>query len=243
MKRLTILLLTLFLLSNISALKINEIEINPALGSAEKEWVEIYNEGEEINVSQFTINDSLKKRYTFENETFIPKNGYYIVEFKTATLNNDGDSLALINPLGEIIYSTGILKEEKNSSKTWQLCENNWEFIEATRGEENNCPTPEEIPVTPPANDSTSEGAGSAGNEGTGENPGDTTTGETIPEENEEEQILLNKISLAPKNIKSENEASFKKNIPLYGFIAFCVFLGILFLLKKKAFSKTRGLE
>jgi len=232
-KRIFLLLLIFIILPNISALIINEIEINPTLGSAEKEWVEIYNEGEEINVSGWTINDSLKKRFTFGNETFIPGNGYYIVEFKTATLNNDGDSLTLINSLGEIIDSTEILKEEKNSSKTWQLCNGEWEFIEATKEAKNDCPISEETP--PEVNDSTNENTeeNSSDEEPTNDRESkENAVNESIKNKTEK-NITFSKISLVPKDIKSGNENSFKKNLPLYGFIAFCVFLAILFALKR----------
>jgi len=63
----------------------------------------------------------------------------------------------------------------------------------------------------------------------------------TYDEEIEKENIELNTIKLNAKSIKTENnkENPDKSNYAKYGFIAFCILLGFLFILKKQKNYKT----
>jgi len=105
----------------VSAIRINEIEINPIEGSEGNEWIEFYS-NEEINITGWQIYDGLKsprKIFTISNETIIEKKGYYIIELSSAYLNNDGDFVTIYDKEGNKIDETIKLKDITKSQETW----------------------------------------------------------------------------------------------------------------------------
>ena len=145
MKKLILICFMILLISNISAIKINEIEMNPEDGRDGKEWIELYNdENEDIDLSGWEVWEGIvnklvnpKRILTIPDETTLQTGEYFIIEFSNK-LNNDGDYVLLKDSSGNEIDETGILKETSSSAKTWQLCDP-WEFLEATKGKKNNC--------------------------------------------------------------------------------------------------------
>jgi len=224
-----ILILIILVLCDVSAIRINEVEMNPLGGSAEKEWIELYNdENESINMSGWTINDSIKKRYTIQNETIIQPEDYYVIELSSAVLNNDGDNVTLYDNFGSKIDKTPLLKEEENSSQTWQLCNFTWKFMGSTKGSENNCS--EQLPeenISINNSQQTTE---------TNNTPSTKTTKPNNvynPPKSTTKAITLDMIDLNSKDIKSgDNKEILKKNLALGGIVTFCVGFGALFLLR-----------
>ena len=237
MKKLILTCFLVLMISNISAIVINEVEMNPLDGSDGKEWVELYNDkNEAINISGWELHDGVKKRHSIPEGTIIEKNDFYVIELSSAVLNNDGDFVILYNNEGNEIDRTETLKDSKWSLETWQLCDS-WEFLEATKGEKNKCETKEEESELP-----------SEQNE--------KIINDTIEEFGEEVDVnkengfvegggggggITSKvIQLTPKDIKSEEniESLDKTDYVKYGFIGFCILIGVLLILKNKKKSQ-----
>jgi hypothetical protein len=236
-KALVFSILIMFLISTISAdIIINEVEMNPIDGSGGKEWIELYNDGSDsVNISGWTINDSLKKRYTIQNEIIIQSKEYYVIELNSTVLNNDGDNVTLYDNSGNKIYETFLLKDEAKNDLTNQLCSSKWKFVNSTKGKENNCK--EEI-----ADENNSEENITAESNETETNTtlvsSETKTtkeeGGTYTPKAKTETVNLTPISLNAQNIKSENNKEvLKKNLAFYGVITFCAMFGGLFLFKQ----------
>jgi len=236
-KGLIILILIMLVLCDVSAIRINEVEMNPLGGSTEKEWIEIYNnETEEVDISNWTIYDGLsspKKIYTFPNETKINAGEFYIAEINKSSLNNDnnGDFVTLYNNSHQKIDETEILKDTSQSLETHQFCSSSWKFMSSTKGSENNCteqivePLEENISIN--NSQQTTE---------TNNTPSTKTTKPNNvynPQKSTTKAITLDMIDLNSKDIKSgDNKEILKKNLALGGIVTFCVGFGALFLLK-----------
>ncbi len=216
MKRIVFLLFVLFFISNVWGIRINEIEINPIDGSAGKEWIELYNEGEDLDISEWEIYDGItkpKKIYTIPPGTIIKEKDYYVIELSKAVLNNNGDFVILYNAGGEEIDRSEMLKETSWDSKTWQLC-GNWKFIEATKNKENNCDNGEDKKENKEY---------------------DNLKNEEIKEYKKEEiKTTKSVINLTPKDIKTNENISNsnKTKYAKYGLVIFCILLLVLFVLK-----------
>ncbi|MCK5043625.1 lamin tail domain-containing protein [Candidatus Pacearchaeota archaeon] len=234
MKKFILLFIFILFIGGISAIRINEIEINPGGIDGENEWIELYNdEPGEKDVSGWEIWEGIygssgpKIITTIPEGIIITNNKYYIVSWEGTKLNNNGDFVILYDSFGNKIDETKTLKESSSSTKTWQLCEI-WEFKESTKGEKNNCE--EHIEETEEENKETSE-----------------TIEDTIVQDDSVEEsptnyktpIQSHTIELT-KNIKSENNTKEKdKSVyAKYGFIVFCVLLGVLLILKKNKHRK-----
>jgi len=97
----------------------NEILPSPEGADAENEWIELYNQNDfVVDLSGWTIKDTVGSTKTYILNTKIPANGYLVLlrpETKI-TLNNAGDGLNLFNPNGEIIDSVDFGKASQNQS-------------------------------------------------------------------------------------------------------------------------------
>ncbi len=230
MKRLILICAIVLLVSNISAIRINEIEMNPEDGGEGKEWIEIYNDEEEImDLSGWEVWDGLKtptKRQIISNETIIEKGDFYVIELKSAVLNNGGDFVILYNSEGNEIDRTETLKDSSWSFETWQWC-GSWEFLEATKRENNKCETEEEEKE---AEANKTENETEISEESIFEITEDEETGTA------KQSTTAEVIKLTPKNIKSnkDNQILDNSDYAKYGFAVFCVLLGLLFLLRRK---------
>lgn len=257
MKRLYLIVGFILLLGCVSALRVNEVEINPSEG---KEWIELYNEdSNEIDVSSWTLYDGLsspKKIYTFPNETKINVGGFYVAEINRSSLNNDnnGDFVTLYDNSHQKIDETETLKETSSSDGTWQLCDSEWEFLNSTKGSENICP--EETPDENPPDEEQNQTPEEENNQTLLEQENDTISDSNSGPESESEEghytaaeektatksITLDTISLSDsdsKDIKSEsNNEILKRNLALAGLVSFCMLFGVLFWLKAKKVKK-----
>jgi hypothetical protein len=204
----------MFLILNVCALKITEIESNPAGIDSGNEWIELYNDGE-INLEEYKLvnNDGGE---ILLNRTI---SGYFVYILGKQWLDNTDEKISLYKN-GELIDETDIFDDTTNNDMTWQLCDD-WEFKNSTKGEENSCEAPEEEPQETPS-ENTEELAKEEPEENFEENQSQTK---------ERETIVLNPLN--PQVIKTEEDKKgISKNYALYGFVAFCILIGILFIIK-----------
>jgi len=231
MKKLILICLTVLIFSSISAIKINEIEMNPLSTDAGNEWVELYHYGT-INLEGYKLVNNDDDEIAL-NGSF---SGYYIYIFSKQWLDNSDEKIYLYKD-ENLIDESGTFDDADNNDETWQLCDS-WEFLVATKGEKNNCETEEEEEPEEEIEDVVEE------------ETEDVVEEEKLPdedvkepkEEREQTQTPLTPevISLTPKDIKSEDniESLDKTDYAKYGFIAFCILMGVLLILKNKRKQK-----
>jgi hypothetical protein len=137
MKRLVIFRVSVFfvlLISCVSAIRINEVELNPNDDCNDcTEWIELYSE-QEIILDGWKIMDISNKTLNLSGSI----NGYYILENFTMSLNNNNEGLFLYNQTS-LVQQTPILSDSYNNNQTWQYCDGIWAFADSTRGFENTC--------------------------------------------------------------------------------------------------------
>ncbi len=222
MQKIVIMLIFLVIVSNVSAMKINEIELNPAGADSGNEWVEFYCEVEvELNGWKLVNED--------EGEIMLKGtcDGYYIYEFEKQWLDNKDAQLFLYYG-GVLIDETEIFLDSANNEKTHQFCDA-WEFKQETKAKKNDCGVEENS-----KNEEDEEEKRS--NEEILENVEDfEEEGEVKPIKNTPTLIRLN-----AQTIKSEDDTEKidKSYYAKYGFVIFCILLGILFLFRKKQINK-----
>lgn len=134
-------LLCILLISNVYAIRINEVEMNPAGDERilKNEWVEFYNDGE-ISLEGYRIINNDGDNISL-NGSF---NGYFVYTFANQWLDNSNESIYLYKDL-VLIDQTDLFDDSNNNDLTHQFCEGGWEFLNSTRGQENNCIVDEEI--------------------------------------------------------------------------------------------------
>lgn len=258
MNKRIILWLFLFALFSVYSLEITEIEINPSEGRFGKEWIELFNEeNSEADISGFMVYDGLakeQKRYTVPNGTKISPEDYFIIEFSSAVLNNDGDYVIIKDFGGSEVEKTENLKETTSSSKTWQLCNGEWAFMDSSKSKENDCEIDdednsninEEENDNNPRNESEDE---EEINDKSDEDEGDEV--KQIEKTNEEDSILetvkntktsqsnIKPIVASSKSIKSKENSGFSDSPLAYISLGlFCGLIGGLFYLRKKQKEK-----
>jgi hypothetical protein len=112
----------------ISQVYINELLPSPEGPDKENEWIEIFNEGDDFNLSGWQITDVLGKTqiYSFPQKTIIKNNDFLVLpgSLTKITLNNDGDSILLINSKGETIDSVSF--KESLRGKSYSKINKEW---------------------------------------------------------------------------------------------------------------------
>ena len=104
---------------------INEVETNPPgidSGGA-KEYVELYNPSEnDVDIGGWILSPSKfsYKSYTIPENTVISKHGFLVLTHVGFWFSDSGDSLDLINTLGELVDSSPELQDLENNMMTWQ---------------------------------------------------------------------------------------------------------------------------
>lgn len=93
-------------------IKITEFIPNPVGSDSTEEWIEIHNEGEEVNIGGLYLTDKegSVKKYIIPPDTVI-KNDEYLAIYSTDTkisLNNDGDGIALFESNDSLIDETEV---------------------------------------------------------------------------------------------------------------------------------------
>jgi len=135
-RRVFIIILIIFLVSLVSAIRINEIELNPAGTDAGNEWVELFSD-EEINLEEFKLVNNDGDEFPLEGIL----SDYFIVNFEKQWLDNKDERVYLYNNT-KLIDKTDLFLDSNNNEKTWQFCDE-WIFEVSTKKQENNCPEQE----------------------------------------------------------------------------------------------------
>src|SRR3989344_4224548 len=122
----TILLFVLIFSKNVfAALKLNEIY--PAPPSGEYEWVELYNDGNQIiDISQYQLLDLAGNKIKISTQSALPFG--FVLATSSSVLNNTGDTIFLKNNLEETI-EIATYSGTFDSSKTFAKCpdfDGNW---------------------------------------------------------------------------------------------------------------------
>ncbi len=119
--------------SQILALEITEVELNPEGQDLGNEWIELYSE-EEINLQSYIIQnndgDTIDLSDTFSS--------YHIINLEKQWLDNS-DEKVILKKGEEIIAETPIFKDSSNNNLSWNLCSGEWLFVQSSKGNENNC--------------------------------------------------------------------------------------------------------
>ncbi|MBU2053136.1 MAG: lamin tail domain-containing protein [Nanoarchaeota archaeon] len=214
MKKVVSIIILVILLTNISAIRINEFELNPSGADTGNEWVELYDRGDfDLGGYKLVNNDG------DEIELSGSFSKYYIYTLEKQWLDNTDEKVFLYKD-GELIDETDLLDDEENDDKTWQLCGKDWEFYEETKDDKNDCKKEDE-----------EENEIELTNNVIEESSGDKET-KTLP-------LEVQIISLSAKDIKSEKDKKSldKSDYALYGFGGFCILLVVLFIIRKRKYK------
>lgn len=127
---------------------INEVESNPPGTDAGYEWVELYNPtGAAIDVSGWKLQTTagVVATYTIPSGTTIQAGGYLVITFPSQFLDNDQESVILMDQSNTEIDRTPLLSDTANDAWTWQRIPNgtdtggssDWQFLSGTKGGSN----------------------------------------------------------------------------------------------------------
>ncbi|MDD5626898.1 MAG: lamin tail domain-containing protein [Patescibacteria group bacterium] len=128
------------------ALWINEFLPDPKGKDEEGEFIELQNRGEEeIDLTNWQIDDcesAGSKPHTFPENTKIKANSYLVLYYKETkiSLNNNGDCVRLLNPLGQAVDEIKYSKAKEGQSYSRQNVDH-WQWTDnPTPGKDNGFP-------------------------------------------------------------------------------------------------------
>ncbi|MBR9701664.1 lamin tail domain-containing protein [Candidatus Pacearchaeota archaeon] len=206
MKRILLPLLLIILISNISAIRINEFESNPEGPDTGNEWVELYDRGD-IDLEGYKLvnndGDEIVLSGSFSK--------YYVYTFDKQWLDNKDEGIFLYKD-GELVDETDVVDDGANDDFAWSYCSKDWEFVEETKDGKNDCKKEEDQD----------------------ESDSEIQLTNNVVQETPTAQPEPQVISLGAKDIKSEKDKKNldKSDYALYGFIGFCILLIVLFIIK-----------
>jgi hypothetical protein len=213
------------LTANTSALRLNEIESNPAGSDSGAEWVELYSENE-VNLEDYYLENGDGGKYNLSGSF----SGYLVITFSILWLDNTNETV-YIKQNNNVIDSAGPFADSKNNELTYSLCSNEWKMISSTKGAENNCEDNEEESNTDEEEqiEQAQETREETPIEKKKEVKLSTPTIEEISPQKTE------KISLGKKQeIKEEVTKTYKtRQGVIYFFLGFCILLVVLIALKR----------
>lgn len=131
----SLILIVFFFVSLVSAIRINEVELNPDGSDSGNEWVELYSE-DEIDLTDWKLvnNDDDEFELIDIQDSF---SGYLIVEFDGRWLDNSNERVFLYNN-ESLIDESDEFDDGDNDDYTWQYCDN-WKFLSETKDSDNEC--------------------------------------------------------------------------------------------------------
>ena len=125
----------LFSLALVSAIEITEFESNPFEGDSGNEWIELYSDGE-FELDDYYLENADGDIYELEG-TF---SGYFVVQFESQWLDNVDERVYLkYEEDNATIDSTPLFDDGDDDNNSWNKCNDEWIFIESSKGEENLC--------------------------------------------------------------------------------------------------------
>jgi len=125
-----VILLVPFVLSQIY---INEVELNPP-GIIDHEWVELYNNGASVNLSNWYIEDRDHNKFFFPDAVI---DDFYVLEEFSNDLVNSNENISLFNNFEVFQDQTLLLSDSQGNDKTWQKVPDgtgSFVFQEGTKG-------------------------------------------------------------------------------------------------------------
>jgi hypothetical protein len=118
---------------------INEFEQNPAGDDRGSEFVELFNPtSQTVDIAGwiiYTTHGDIES-YTIPAGTLLAPGGFWQVTFPSQFLDNEQDSLVLLNGLGQHVDETPSLADTKDDLNSWQRYPDgseNWVFAPSTR--------------------------------------------------------------------------------------------------------------
>lgn len=214
--------LTILLISNSSALRINEIESNPEGEDSGFEWIEFYSE-DSMNFEGYSLNHEGRGAIINLTGTF---SGFFVFNLQTQWLRNSNETVYLkLN--GEIVQTIGPFTDNK-VNKTYNFCDGGWNFASETKNAENSCESSNQIVNVKNEEEEEENKSKENKKEKIEDVELNISKLENIPDK-------LNKISLNKKDeVAQEITRTYKTRVGvIYFFIGFCIFIIILMALKK----------
>ncbi|MFQ5920440.1 MAG: lamin tail domain-containing protein [Nitrososphaerales archaeon] len=132
------------------ALKINEVEVNPAGTVSGNQWLEVHNRsGELLNIGGWLVKSTnVGKTFSIPEGFVIPPNDYLVVPFNSVMFSTDNDSIVLLTADSVEVDRTPVLTDADGDDRTWQRfpngvdtdSESDWVFKNSTIGRSNGLP-------------------------------------------------------------------------------------------------------
>ena len=222
-------------LSSVMAIRINEVELNPAGDDSGNEWVELYSE-EEIDLQNWKLINGDSNIFDLN----ISFDGVYIVEFPSQWLDNKDEKVILKDSEDKTIDKTDVFADSSNNDKTWQFCET-WIFEVSSKNDKNNCleeqeenvkEEPEEKNETLTKDEESNENIAGGVQEKTSEQAKKIAIAQTSETEQVSEVIKLgNRKSIAEVDDGETLYESSTELIKKYGIYAFCLVLIVIIII------------
>ncbi len=92
---------------------INEAEINPAGSDTGNEWIELFNNGNPVDLSGWYITDKNNRKYFLPNLTMMD---FFVIEPFSPTLTNTDQNISLYDNKGRLVDFTGIFSDNVPST-------------------------------------------------------------------------------------------------------------------------------
>lgn len=109
---------------------INEFLPNPVGTDAENEWIELYNNSDiDVALKDWWLEDASGQKYVFKDEE-IARHGYLILPYSKTkiTLNNNGETLSLYSPQGELAFKISYSGKAKEGMSFARAGQNDWRW-------------------------------------------------------------------------------------------------------------------
>lgn len=126
-------------------------EVYPAPAKGEGEFLELHNVGDvAVNLVGWQLDDIAdggSRPYRVEHDLTIQPGEYRTVAGSESGLifNNDGDTVRLLNPLGQVASLVSCPRAKTAESYSWT--QNNWAWVDPTPGRENALPDSPPVPA------------------------------------------------------------------------------------------------
>jgi len=131
-------------------LKINEVEMNPLGEVSENQWIELYNQGDEIlNIGGWLVKSTkLSKTFPIPDGFVVLPRDYLVIPFHSVMLDIQNESIVLLTQDSVEVDRTHLMSDTLDDDRTWQRFPNgldtgadtDWAFRNMTIGQSNGAP-------------------------------------------------------------------------------------------------------